>query len=120
MNQLSAALNRARSSLEHVNRLLDRLPHRFPNDDERRHHSDSIEEPIIHEYRHEQREPEAGIETTPETTADATAERFEYSEFHAPSPVSEEQSMQPIKKVGLLCGRWDNLPTPVLSPTKQT
>src|SRR5579872_3313828 len=97
MNQLSAALNRARSSLEHVNRLLDRLPHRFSNDDERRQHSESIEEPIVHE----QREPETGIETTPETTA----ERFEYSEFHAPSPVSEEQSMQPIKKVGLLCGR---------------
>ena len=62
MNQLSAALNRARSSLEHVNRLLDRLPHRFPNDDERRQHSDSIEEPIIHGYGHEQREPEAGID----------------------------------------------------------
>src|SRR5580692_9315343 len=99
MNQLSAALNRARSSLEHVNRLLDRLPHRFPNDDERRQHSESIEEPIIHEYGHEQREPEGGIQTTAETTA----ERLEYSEFHAPSPVSEEQSMQPIKKVGLLC-----------------
>src|ERR1700733_15967838 len=110
MNQLSAALDRARSSLEHVNRLLDRVPHRFPNDDERRHHSDSIEEPIIHEYRHEQREPEAGIETTPETTADATAERFEYSEFHAPSPVSEEQSMQPITARGLLCGRESSFP----------
>jgi hypothetical protein len=115
MNQLSAALNRARSSLEHVNRLLDRLPHRFPNDDERRQHSESIEEPIIHEYGYEQREPEAGIQTTPETTA----ERFEYSEFHAPSPVFEEQSMQPIKKVGLLCGREYSFPPAFIAKVNQ-
>ena len=88
MNQLSAALNRVRSSLENVNRLLDRLP----DDDERRHHSDLIEEPIVHEYGHEHggHEPEQESECGPATMSrynvpDTTDEPFEHSNsMHRP------------------------------------
>src|ERR1700722_4925277 len=108
MNPLSAALNRVRSSLENVNRLLE--------NDARRHHSDLIEEPIIHGHRHEpEQEPEAG----PEFKVETTGERFEDSEFHAPSPASEEQSMQPIKKVGLLCGREYSFPPAFIAKVNQ-
>src|ERR1700744_3388410 len=110
MNQLSAALTRARSSLDHVNRLLDRLP----RDDERRYHSEAVAETVIHGHgngpepeRESDGGPQPDLDTTPETEidthVDTTDGRNEGSEFHAASPVIEEQSMQPIKKVGLLC-----------------
>ena len=125
MNQLSAALNRARSSLENVNRLIDRLAH----DDERRHHSDYVEEAVVHEPR--EHEPEQKFEDDSGlngdqtrdsdlgATADATDVGFEDSEFHAPSPVFEEQSMQPVKKVGLLCGREYSFPPAFIAKVNQ-
>src|SRR5580698_4511988 len=111
MNPLSAALNRARSSLDNVDRLLE--------NDARRHHSDLIEEPIVHEPEASEPQQEseavsqsefansdfANVDTTIHTHPETTDDRLRDSELHAPSPIREEQSMQPIKKVGLLCGR---------------
>jgi hypothetical protein len=108
MKQLSAALKSARSSLENVNRLLDRLPY----DDERRHDSDLIEEPNIHE-------PEQESEATPQIDVDITSEPVGHSEFSAPSPDVEEQSMQPVKKVGLLCGREYSFPPAFIAKVNQ-
>ena len=121
MNQLSAALNRARSSLENVNRLLE--------NDARRHHSDLIEEPIIHEP---EQEPEAGPQFNTKVSTEFITEfndhtagngsaRFDstQSQFHNPSPISEEQSMQPIKKVGLLCGREYSFPPAFIAKVNQ-
>jgi hypothetical protein len=55
MNQLSAALNRVRSSLENVNRMLE--------NDARRHHSDRLEEPVTHGHgREPQRETQVGVD----------------------------------------------------------
>jgi hypothetical protein len=113
MKQLSAALNTARSSLENVNRLLE--------NDARRHHSDLIEEPIVHEPEGPEpaRESEQESENVPRFNRETTDERLEHSEFHEPSPVSEEQSMQPIKKVGLLCGREYSFPPAFIAKVNQ-
>jgi hypothetical protein len=119
MKQLSAALNTARSSLENVNRLLD--------EDERRHDSDLIEEPNFHEPSRDEtkeREPEQESEAAPQLNLETTDERLEHSEFHSsqfsePSPVPEERSMQPIKKVGLLCGREYSFPPAFIAKVNQ-
>jgi len=120
MNRLSAALNRVRSSLENVNRLLDRLP----EDDARRHHSDQMGELSIHEP---ERESAAGPHfhfESPEAQHEQN-DRFEQTqpEFHQPSlgadNVFEEQSMQPVKKVGLLCGREYSFPPAFIAKVNQ-
>ena len=109
MNRLSAALYRVRSSLENVNRQLE--------DDARRHHSDLIEEPIIHEPKGYQ--PEREFEAGAQFTFNPTDAPFEHSAFHAPSQDFEEQSMQPIKKVGLLCGREYSFPPAFIAKVNQ-
>ncbi len=114
MNQLSAALNRARSSLENVNRLLE--------NDAQRHHSDLIEEPINHEPNQEpQQESKAGPQFDPESIDESVDEPFQHthSQFHDLSRDSEEQSMQPIKKVGLLCGREYSFPPAFIAKVNQ-
>jgi hypothetical protein len=125
MNTLSAALNRARSSLDNVDRLLE--------NDARRHHSDLIEEPIVHEPEASEPQQEseavsrsefsnsdfANVDTTIHTHPDTTDDRLRDSELHAPSPIREEQSMQPIKKVGLLCGREYSFPPAFIAKVNQ-
>jgi hypothetical protein len=112
MNQLSAALNRVRESLENIDQMLEK--------DARRHHSDSIEEPIIHEL--ETPEPGQQSETgvaTDNAASDTTVDQFGQLKIHASSQVIEEQSMQPIKKVGLLCGREYSFPPAFIAKVNQ-
>jgi hypothetical protein len=111
MNQLSAALNRALSSLENINRMID--------DDARRHQrfpiGERIHEPVVQQVD----EPE---EKTDELVDEFGDEGF-VERIHEPvsEPFSqvEEQDMQPIKKVGLLCGREYSFPPAFIAKVNQ-
>jgi len=95
MNQLSAALNRALSSLENINRMID--------DDVRRHQrfpiGERIREPVVQQID----EPEEKTDELVDEFGDESADEGFVERIHEPvsEPFSqvEEQDMQPTQGV---------------------